>query len=81
MKLDNNGLQQEGGSMATRRKFCGIRLSVEEQRKAVLLSVRAGEPGNMSAGLRWALEQIRVSGDVHTEIAAAQQPEQAVIHA
>ena len=71
--------------MATRRKFCGIRLSVEEQRKAVLLSVQAGEPGNMSAGLRYALDSVNVIGDLRTEVAVAatsgKQPERAVAHA
>lgn len=42
--------------MATKSRFVGVRLEPSEVRKAILLSLQAGEPGNMSAGLRWALQ-------------------------
>jgi hypothetical protein len=54
--------------MAPKSRFVGVRLEPEQQRKLILLSVKAGEPGNMSAGLRWALEQVRVNGTVAAEI-------------
>ena len=70
--------------MATKSKFVGVRVEPEQQRKLILLSVRAGEPGNMSAGLRWALEQMRVSGDVVAEVAepaTSSRPERVLVAA
>ena len=70
--------------MAAKSRFVGVRVEPEQQRKLILLSVRAGEPGNMSAGLRWALEQVRVSGDVVAEMAEAptsNRPERALVAA
>ena len=68
--------------MAAKSKFVGVRVEPEQQRKLILLSVTAGEPGNMSAGLRWALDQARVSGDIHAEMAEAptgSRPERAPV--
>ena len=59
--------------MAIKSRFVGVRLEPEQQRKLILLSVQAGEPGNMSAGLRWALEQVRVTGSVAAEVVQGQQ--------
>jgi len=68
--------------MAPKSRFVGVRLEPEQQRKLILLSVQAGEPGNMSAGLRWALEQVRVSGSVAAEVLQqASQQSEAVAHA
>lgn len=68
--------------MALKNRFVGVRLEPEQQRKLILLSVKAGEPGNMSAGLRWALEQVKVSGTVNAEILhQAEKREEAVCHA
>jgi hypothetical protein len=44
--------------MAAKSRFIGVRIEPEQQRKLILLSVKAGQPGNMSAGLRWALDQV-----------------------
>lgn len=65
--------------MAPKSRFVGIRLEPEQQRKLILLSVQAGEPGNMSAGLRWWLDQADVSGNVKAEVVQAGQGE-AVAH-
>ena len=70
--------------MAAKSRFVGVRVEPEQQRKLILLSVRAGEPGNMSAGLRWAIEQVRVSGEVRAELAEAptsSRPERAPVMA
>lgn len=70
--------------MAAKSKFVGVRVEPEQQRKLILLSVTAGEPGNMSAGLRWALDQARVSGDIYAEMAEAptgSRPERAPVAA
>lgn len=70
--------------MAAKSRFVGVRVEPEQQRKLILLSVRAGEPGNMSAGLRWALEQARVSGNELAELAEAptgSRPERALVAA
>lgn len=67
--------------MATKSKFVGVRLEPEQAHALILLSVQAGEPGNMSAGLRWALEQVRVSGSVAAEVLQAGQQSEAVVHA
>lgn len=50
--------------MATKTRFIGVRLTQEQQRKLILLSVSAGDPGNMSAGLRWMLDLTRVNGSI-----------------
>ena len=70
--------------MAAKSRFVGVRVEPEQQRKLILLSVRAGEPGNMSAGLRWALEQARVSGNELAELAevpTGSRPERALVAA
>lgn len=54
--------------MATKSRFVGVRLEPAQQHKLILLSRQAGEPGNMSAGLRWALEQVKVGGSVAAEV-------------
>lgn len=46
--------------MATKSRFVGVRFEPVEVRKLILLSLQAGEPGNMSAGLRWAVQQASV---------------------
>lgn len=71
--------------MATKSRYIGVRVEPQLQRKLILLSMQTSEPGNMSAGLRWALEQVRVSGEVRAEMAEAatgsQQPERAPVAA
>ena len=70
--------------MATKSKFVGVRVEPEQQRKLLLLSMQTSEPGNMSAGLRWAIEQVRVSGEVRAELAEAptgSRPERALVAA
>jgi hypothetical protein len=62
--------------MAQKSRFVGVRLDPEQQRKLLLLSVKAGEPGNMSAGLRWALDQVQVRGAVVTEVAGQEDQAQ-----
>jgi len=63
-----NANQKERERMALKNRFVGVRLEPEQQRKLILLSIKAGEPGNMSAGLRWALEQVKVTGTINAEI-------------
>jgi len=70
--------------MATKSRFVAARFEPEQQRKLLLLSLQAGEPGNMSAGLRWAVDQIVVRGNVSAEVLAeggGQQPEREVSYA
>lgn len=59
--------------MAQKSRFVGVRLDPEQQRKLLLLSVKAGEPGNMSAGLRWALDQVQVRGAVVAEVTGQEE--------
>lgn len=70
--------------MATKSRFIAARFEPEQQRKLILLSVSAGDPGNMSAGLRYAVDRIAVSGSVSAEVLAesgSQQPEREQAHA
>lgn len=70
--------------MAAKSRFVGVRVEPEQQRKLILLSMQTSEPGNMSAGLRWAIEQVRVSGEVRAELAEAptgSRPERAMVTA
>ena len=70
--------------MAAKSRFVGVRVEPEQQRKLILLSMQTSEPGNMSAGLRWAIEQVRVSGEVRAELAEAptsSRPERAPVMA
>lgn len=39
-------------------RFVGVRLEAGTERKLLELSRAAGKPGNMSAGLRWALDKV-----------------------
>ena len=70
--------------MATKSRFIGVRFEPEQQRKLILLSMKAGDPGNMSAGLRYAVDRIAVSGSVSAEVLAeggSQQAEREAAHA
>lgn len=70
--------------MAAKTRFIGVRFEPEQQRKLLLLSLQAGEPGNMSAGLRWAVDRIAVTGSVSAEVIAeggGQRPEREAAHA
>lgn len=70
--------------MATKSRFIGVRFEPEQQRKLILLSMTAGDPGNMSAGLRYAVDCISVSGSVSAEVLAeggSQQAEREAAHA
>lgn len=71
--------------MATKSRFVGVRLEPAEVRKAILLSLEAGEPGNMSAGLRWALQQASMpdgGGSLPGGVlAGGKQPAGEMIHA
>lgn len=74
--------------MATKSRFIAARFEPEQQRKLILLSLRAGDPGNMSAGLRYAVDRIAVSGSVSAEVLAdamvegdGQQPKGEQAHA
>jgi len=69
--------------MATKSRFIGVRFEPDQQRKLILLSVKAGDPGNMSAGLRYAVDRIAVSGSVSAEVLTdgGQQPEREAAHA
>ena len=83
-QLNSRGGEERGASVAVKSCFVGVRVEPEQQRKLIQLSVRAGEPGNMSAGLRWALEQARVSGNELAELAEAptgSRPERAPVAA
>lgn len=41
-------------------RFVGVRLEADAERKLLEFSRAAGKPGNMSAGLRWALDQCEI---------------------
>ena len=43
--------------MASKSRFVGVRFEPEQQRKLIVLSMVAGEPGNMSAALRMLVER------------------------
>jgi hypothetical protein len=44
-------------------EFIGLRTTPEQRRKLIKLAQMAGKPGNMSAGLRWWLDQAKVDED------------------
>jgi len=43
--------------MAAKSRFVGVRLEPDQQRKLIVLSLAAGEPGNMSAALRMLVDR------------------------
>ena len=45
-------------------EFVGVRLSREERARLAIFAEKAGDPGNMSAGLRWALENAPLQGKI-----------------
>lgn len=70
--------------MATKSRFVGVRFEPAEVRKLILLSLEAGEPGNISAGLRWAVQQASVpeGGSLPGGVlAGGKQPAGEMIHA
>lgn len=66
--------------MATKTKteFIGLRTTPEQRRKLLKLAEQAGKPGNMSAGLRWWLDQAQIDKPATGQ---SQQAEGAVNHA
>ncbi len=66
--------------MATRSRFVGVRLEPEQYRKLVLLSVVAGEPGNVSEAARYLVDRLVVDGQLSVTVepshARQAQPEQ-----
>ena len=61
----------------TKDRFVGVRFERQQVRKLVMLSTLAGEPGNLSAGLRWAVEHAP-SGQ---QLTGNEQPEREVQYA
>ena len=45
--------------MADKTHFVGVRLSAEEAQQLLLVSLQTDEPGNVSAAVRWLLDQSR----------------------
>lgn len=52
--------------MAPKSKYVGIRVEPKTIEKLIKLSIAAGDPGNMSAGLRYALDMIKIEGVITT---------------
>ena len=50
--------------MGAKSRYVGIRVEPEAIKKLILLRFSAGDPGNMSAGLRYALDAVKVSGSI-----------------
>ncbi len=46
--------------MAPKSRFIGGRFEPEQQRKLIVLSLETGEPGNMSAALRWLVDRAQI---------------------
>ena len=73
-------MAKKRGDNVVKSRFVGARLTPEQQHKLVLLSLATSEPGNMSAGLRWAVDQAHISATVNAEGAGqAAQPEREVL--
>ena len=54
--------------MGTKSRFVSIRVEPEAIKKLILLSFLAGDPGNMSAGLRYALDAAKVTGSIVVDV-------------
>lgn len=66
--------------MASKSRFVGVRFEPEQQRKLIVLSLKAGEPGNMSAALRWLVEHAPMPSESDLS-QAAMQPEREMVGA
>ena len=65
-----------------RGRFVGVRLTNEETRKVLLLSLNTNVPGSLSEGLRWAIDNAKVSATSAKSEGASHQPaESEVQHA
>ena len=51
--------------MASKSRYVGVKLEPEQVRKLIVLSLVAGEPGNMSAALRWLVDTATVPAVVN----------------
>ena len=60
----------------TKDRFVGVRFERAQVRKLITLSALAGQPGNLSAALRWAVDNAPVGGQ-----GTGQQPERAPVAA
>lgn len=67
-------MAKKRGDRVTKSKFVGVRLTPAQQEKLVLASLITKQPGNMSEGLRWLIDNSKVTGSVSAE-PAGHQPE------
>ena len=61
--------------MASKSRFVGVRFEPEQQRKLIVLSLKAGEPGNMSAALRWLVEHAPMPSGSDFDAGQTMQPD------
>lgn len=56
-------------------EFIGLRTTVQQRQTLRSLAIFAGQPGNMSAGLRWWIDRAPVLDDLpdNVEIASAEK--------
>ena len=69
--------------MKGKTSFVGARIEPDLKRKLHLISMAAGEPGNESAAVRWAIQNVPVASD-YAELAEAptgSRPERALVAA
>ena len=68
--------------MASKSRFVGVRFEQEQQRKLLMLSMVAGEPGNMSAALRYLVQQAPMPKlEGQGQQLSERQPERAMVAA
>lgn len=73
--------RKKQGDKVVKSKFVGVRLTPAQQEKLLTASLVTSEPGNLSAGLRWMIDNSRVSAHVKAEAANSAKPESEAAHA
>lgn len=54
--------------MAAKSRYVGFRAEPDVIKKLILLSMETSEPGNMSAGLRHAIDMIEIDGVINARV-------------
>lgn len=67
--------------MAAKSRFVAVRLEPDQVKRLIVLSMHAGDPGNLSEGMRYAINTASAGHQTDRQASASSQGEREVTHA
>lgn len=67
--------------MAAKSRFVAVRLEPEQVKRLIVLSMHAGDPGNLSEGMRYAIDTASAYHQAKRQARAGQQAESEAVYA